>query len=208
MGHALGRVLPQLHGEVRLLPRLRLLALGRARGRDSLDLYDWERAPDTQATWRIGDGTAAFYNYVYYTVAGLHRARHLPEQPVREGDDPREALDLVKIENQPRYANIKWYLDAVGLEFDPSQDRQRHAACLRALSRGALRLVPLQVRRAPGRGRSRAGASATRSCGSSPPPATECVIITSDANHLAAVPDFEGPRLVEARRTYFAGCAR
>ena len=27
-----------------------------------------ELAPDTRTTWRIGDGTAAFYNYIYYTV--------------------------------------------------------------------------------------------------------------------------------------------
>ncbi len=25
-----------------------------------LDSYDWEKAPDTNTTWRIGDGTAAF----------------------------------------------------------------------------------------------------------------------------------------------------
>ena len=28
-----------------------------------LDSYGWEKAPDTHTTWRIGDGTAAFYNY-------------------------------------------------------------------------------------------------------------------------------------------------
>ena len=33
-----------------------------------LDQYDWERAPDTNTTWRIGDGTAAFYNYIYYNA--------------------------------------------------------------------------------------------------------------------------------------------
>jgi hypothetical protein len=31
---------------------------------DTLAQYDWERAPDTKTTWRIGDGTAAFYNYL------------------------------------------------------------------------------------------------------------------------------------------------
>ena len=85
----------------------------------ALDLYDWERAPDTQATWRIGDGTAAFYNYVYYTAAGFTEHDTFRSNQVREGDLTRaEALDLVKIENQPRYANIKWYLDAIGLEFE------------------------------------------------------------------------------------------
>ena len=28
--------------------------------------YNWELAPDTSTTWRIGDGTAALYNYIYY----------------------------------------------------------------------------------------------------------------------------------------------
>ncbi len=36
-----------------------------------LNDYDWERATDTNTTWRIGDGTAAIYNYIYYTMAGF-----------------------------------------------------------------------------------------------------------------------------------------
>ena len=85
---------------------------------DTLESYDWEKAIDTQTTWRIGDGTAAFYNYVYYTVAGFTEHDTFRSNQIREGDLTRdEALELVSIENQPRYANIKWYLDAVGLEF-------------------------------------------------------------------------------------------
>jgi len=85
---------------------------------DTLDPYDWERSPDTQTTWRIGDGTAAFYNYVYYTVAGFSEHDTFRSNQIREGDLTRaEALDLVKVENTPRYPNIKWYLDAVGLDF-------------------------------------------------------------------------------------------
>ncbi len=38
-----------------------------------LNRYDWEISPDTTSTWRIGDGTAAFYNYVYYTVTASVR---------------------------------------------------------------------------------------------------------------------------------------
>ena len=84
----------------------------------TLDGYDWERAPDTTTTWRIGDGTAAFYNYVYYTVAGFSEHDTFRSNQVREGEITREeALHLVKIENQPRYPNIKWYLDAVNIDF-------------------------------------------------------------------------------------------
>lgn len=85
---------------------------------DTLDTYDWERAPDTRTTWRIGDGTAAFYNYVYYTVAGFTEHDTFRSNQIREGDVTRdEALRLVDEENTPRYPNIKWYLDTVGLDF-------------------------------------------------------------------------------------------
>lgn len=80
--------------------------------------YDWEKAPDTNTTWRIGDGTAAFYNYVYYTVAGFTEHDTFRSNQIREGDLTREeALALVEDENRPRYPNIKWYLDAVGVDF-------------------------------------------------------------------------------------------
>lgn len=83
-----------------------------------LENYDWEKAPDTNTTWRIGDGTAAFYNYVYYTVAGFTEHDTFRSNQIREGQMTREeALELVEDENRPRYANIKWYLDAVGLDF-------------------------------------------------------------------------------------------
>lgn len=86
---------------------------------ETLDSYEWERATDTPTTWRIGDGTAAFYNYVYYTVAGFTEHDTFRSNQIREGEMTRsEALTLVKAENQPRYPNIKWYLDAVGLDYD------------------------------------------------------------------------------------------
>ena len=80
--------------------------------------YDWERAPETQTTWRIGDGTAAFYNYAYYTIAGFTEHDTFRSNQVREGDITREeALRLVEEENTPRYPNLKWYLDVVGIDF-------------------------------------------------------------------------------------------
>ncbi|MFY9402189.1 MAG: hypothetical protein WAQ07_02115 [Candidatus Omnitrophota bacterium] len=80
--------------------------------------YQWERANDTEATWRIGDGTAAFYNYIYYTVAGFTEHDTFRSNQIREGQLTREdALNMVKEENRPRYENIKWYLDAIGVDF-------------------------------------------------------------------------------------------
>jgi hypothetical protein len=80
--------------------------------------YDWEKAIDTNTTWRIGDGTAAFYNYIYQWVAGFTEHDTFRSNQIREGDVTREeALELVLDENRPRYPNIKWYLDALGMDF-------------------------------------------------------------------------------------------
>lgn len=81
--------------------------------------YDWELAPDTTTTWRIGDGTAAFYNYVYYAVAGFTEHDTFRSNQIREGQLTREkALELVEEENRPRYQNIRWYLDTLGMDFE------------------------------------------------------------------------------------------
>jgi predicted glutamine amidotransferase len=83
-----------------------------------INTYDWETAIDTSTTWRIGDGTAGFYNYVYYTVAGFTEHDTFRSNQIREGDITREeALALVKDENRPRYQNIRWYLDTLGMDF-------------------------------------------------------------------------------------------
>lgn len=83
-----------------------------------LEEYDWETATDTSSTWRIGDGTAAMYNYIYYTVAGFTEHDTFRSNQIREGQLSRaEALSLVADENQPRYPNVKWYLDAIGMDF-------------------------------------------------------------------------------------------
>jgi glucosamine--fructose-6-phosphate aminotransferase (isomerizing) len=80
--------------------------------------YDWEIAKDTGMTWRIGDGTASFYNYIYFTAAGFTESDTFRSNQIREGMITREeAMKLVETENQPRYESIKWYLDIVGLEF-------------------------------------------------------------------------------------------
>lgn len=85
---------------------------------ETLIQYDWEKAPDTNATWRIGDGTAAFYNYIYYTVAGFTEHDTFRSNQIREGQITREeALKLVEDENRPRYQNIRWYLDALNMDF-------------------------------------------------------------------------------------------
>ena len=85
----------------------------------TLKSYNWEWANDTPTSWRIGDGTAALYNYVYYTVAGFTEHDTFRSNQIREGMISREdALKLVAVENQPRYESIQWYLDSIGLDFE------------------------------------------------------------------------------------------
>jgi len=83
-----------------------------------LKIYDWEKSVDTKSTWRIGDGAAAFYNYIYYTMAGFSEQDTFRSNQIREGDLNRdEALNLVKIESKPRFENIKWFLEIINLDF-------------------------------------------------------------------------------------------
>lgn len=80
--------------------------------------YDWELAKDTSTTWRIGDGTAGIYNYIYYTLAGFTEHDTFRSNQIREGEITREkALKLINSENSPCYDNIRWYLQTIGFDF-------------------------------------------------------------------------------------------
>ncbi len=84
-----------------------------------LNDYDWEISPDTTTTWRIGDGTAAFYNYIYYIVAGFSENDTLRSNQIRENMiDRQTALQKSIQENQPRWDSIKWYCDTIKIDFD------------------------------------------------------------------------------------------
>ena len=78
--------------------------------------YGWETAKDTDSTWRIGDGTAAFYNYIYYAMTGFTENDTFQSNRIREGMITRDiALNIANRDNQPRYAAIQWYCDAIGI---------------------------------------------------------------------------------------------
>lgn len=85
--------------------------------------YNWELSPDTPTTWRIGDGTTAFYNYIYHTVAGFTENDCLRSNQINEGVITREiALELIKNENKPRYDSLKWYFDTIGVDLEMAVD--------------------------------------------------------------------------------------
>ncbi len=83
----------------------------------TLKKFEWETPADTVATWRIDDGTPAFYNYIYYRVQGFTENDGLRSNQIREGVISRKkALELVELENRPRYQSLKWYFDTIGID--------------------------------------------------------------------------------------------
>ena len=81
--------------------------------------YDWELADDTTSTWRIGDGTASFYNYIYYTVGGFSEIDTFRSNQIREGILTRDdAIRIAAEENRPRWKSIRWYCDIIGVDFE------------------------------------------------------------------------------------------
>ncbi|MFA6410770.1 MAG: hypothetical protein WCW26_04330 [Candidatus Buchananbacteria bacterium] len=81
--------------------------------------YDWETANDTKSTWRIGDGTAPFYNYIYNTIAGFSENDTFRSNQIREGIISRQkALEFIATENQPRFDSMKWYTDQININLE------------------------------------------------------------------------------------------
>ena len=104
-----------------------------------IDEYDWETSPDSVTTWRIGDGTAPFYNYLYLRVAGFSENDALRSNQIRSGHITRDwAMSRLPLENTPRIESLAWYLDAIGLD------------AVDVISR-ANRIAPLYGRHAAGR---------------------------------------------------------
>ena len=81
--------------------------------------YDWEIATDTNTTWRIGDGTAAFYNYAYHAIAGFTEDECMLSNMVREGMlDRDEALRRALDYSKPRWPSIREYAQLIGFSFE------------------------------------------------------------------------------------------
>ncbi len=81
--------------------------------------YGWEMAPDSVTSWRIGDGSAPFYNFIYYTICGFSENDTFRSNQIREGLISRqEALRRVEEENQPRWDSIREYADLINVRYD------------------------------------------------------------------------------------------
>ena len=87
--------------------------------RTLLGEYEWELSPDSPSTWRIGDGTAPFYNYIYMTARGFTEFDTFRSNQIREGQITREqAMASIIEENRPRIPSLRWYLDTINLDFN------------------------------------------------------------------------------------------
>jgi hypothetical protein len=86
--------------------------------------FDWERETDTIATWRTDDGTASFYNYIYMTLAGFTEFDIFRSHQIREGKLSRkEAFEIIKEENKPRFKSIEWYGQAIDFEMNEAIEK-------------------------------------------------------------------------------------
>ncbi len=86
--------------------------------------YNWELAPDTKTSWRIGDGTAALYNYIYYTITGFTENDTFKSNQIREGQISRkEGLVSTNKENEPRLESLIWYANTIGIDLEEAIKR-------------------------------------------------------------------------------------
>lgn len=89
-----------------------------------IENYNWEIDPSIPSSWRIGDGTAPFYNFIYRSLGGFTEHDTFRNNQVLDGVLNREsALNIVARENEPRFDKIEEYLDLVDLDFDKTINR-------------------------------------------------------------------------------------
>ena len=78
--------------------------------------YGWEGSADGELTWRIGDGTAPFYNYIYLRHSGFCENDTFRSNQIREGLISRcEAINFLKKDNMIDLKAYKWYCDTIGI---------------------------------------------------------------------------------------------
>jgi len=79
-----------------------------------LKKYGWEFDKEINSSWRIGDGTAAIYNYIYYTIAGLTEFDTFESNLIRTGKINRnQALSVTIKNNKPRLKSLLWYTNTI-----------------------------------------------------------------------------------------------
>ena len=89
-----------------------------------INKYGWETSPDTKTTWRIGDGTASFYNYIYQTMAGFTEDDDMLSNMVRENYISREQALIKSFEySKPRTKSIMEYAQMIGINLEETLNK-------------------------------------------------------------------------------------
>jgi len=86
-----------------------------------LEAYHWEGPSSTTTTnrWRSGDGTADFYNYLYFELLGYDERTVNLSNRIRAGLISRErALLQDAMNKQPNLVGLKEYATTVGFQLD------------------------------------------------------------------------------------------
>ena len=79
--------------------------------------YGWESSIETKNTWRIGDASAPFYNYLYLYFAGFTENDVYLSNLIRDGQISRhQALNRLQEDNLPNPAGFYKYCELIGLD--------------------------------------------------------------------------------------------
>ena len=82
--------------------------------------YGWEEYKIYgKNQWRMGDGQTAFTNYIFHRVAGFTEFDDFRSKQIRDGLLTRnQALELVNIDNKPKYQVLEEFAKIVGINLE------------------------------------------------------------------------------------------
>jgi hypothetical protein len=79
--------------------------------------YEWEGSKESTSTWRVGDGTAAFYNFAYLQAAGFNEYDTFRSNQIRSGQMSREeGLRRALEEGLPQTEEFVTYAQTSGID--------------------------------------------------------------------------------------------
>ncbi|HEX6324112.1 MAG TPA: hypothetical protein VFZ36_10340 [Vicinamibacterales bacterium] len=83
------------------------------------DEYAWETSPESNNTWRIGDGYTAFINYIYYRLAGFSEFDVFRSHQIRDGVIDRATGEaLASVDNVPRLGELREFARVIGFNLE------------------------------------------------------------------------------------------
>lgn len=82
--------------------------------------YEWEEdVYYGKNQWRMGDGQTAFTNYIFRQLAGFTEFDDFRSTQIRKGKITRdEALDLIDLDNAPKYEVLENFSSNIGLNLE------------------------------------------------------------------------------------------